>query len=284
MCCSRSKNTSSYRLDWHISWGHSREMLIASLSRDNAIRMSTVTATLGLYHHQPKEVMWGTDTRIGLRTAQPVSHETLLFFKGAEATVSVMKDASVECSAKEGDKFSQAMDNPSLAAWCREASNSVSSHKPQRCMDETALQGNGKDYNHNFTLLLQVKKYCSGRSPVALLPITKPTAHRLFLSTAVLSAQIITKEGPPSKQAFQINHSLPAFVRKSCFDSEISKQYQRHLQDRYSTWNSAAKRAQDKEYLSHTKQEASEVSPYTSLCTVQCFKDSSLLYNIINII
>lgn len=54
MCCSRSKNTSSYRLDWHISWGHGRETLITSLSRDNTIRMSMVTGTLGLYHHQPK--------------------------------------------------------------------------------------------------------------------------------------------------------------------------------------------------------------------------------------
>lgn len=149
--------------------------------------------------------------------------------------MSAMKDASVERSAKEGDKFSQAMDNPSLATWCREPRNSVSSHKPQRCMDETALQRNGKDYNHNFTLLLQVNKYCSGRSPVALLLITKPTAHRLLQPTAVLSAQIITKEGPPSKQAFQMNHSLPVFVRKKCSNSEISKQYQRHLQDRYST-------------------------------------------------
>lgn len=214
MCCSRSKNTSSYRLDWHISWGHSRETLITSLSRDNTFSTSMVTGTPGLYHHQSKQVTWG-DTRIGLRTTQPMSHKTLLFFKGAEADMSVMKDASVECSAKEGDKFSQAMDDPSLATWCREASNSVSSHKPQRCMDETALQGNGKDYKHNFSSLLQVNKYCSGRSPVALLPITKPAAHWLLQPTAVLSAQIITKEGPPSKQAFQMNHSLPMFVRKN---------------------------------------------------------------------
>lgn len=161
-------------------------------------------------------------------------HKTLLFFKGAEANMSAVEDDSVECSAKEGDKFSQAMDNPSLATWCREASNSVSSHKPHRCMDETALRGNGKDYKHNFTLLLQVNKYRFGRSPVALLPITKPAAHRLLQPTAVLSAEIITKEGPPSKQAFQTNHSLPMFVRKKYFNSEIPKQYQRHLQDRYS--------------------------------------------------
>jgi len=41
-----------------------------------------------------------------------VPHKTLLFFKGAEAT---MKDAPVGCNAKEGEKFSQAMDSPSLA-------------------------------------------------------------------------------------------------------------------------------------------------------------------------
>lgn len=194
--------------------------------------------------------------------------------------MSVMKDAPVECSAKEGEKFSQAMDNPSGATWCWEASNSVSSHKPQRCMDETALRGNGKDYKHNFTLLLQVNKHRSGTSPGALLPTTKPAAHRLLQPTAVLSAQIITKEGPLSKQTFQMNHSLPVFVRKKCSNSEISKQYQRHLQDRYSIWNPAAKRAQDNEYLSHTKQEAPKVIPNTSLCTVQCLKDLSLLFNI----
>lgn len=92
----------------------------------------------------------------------------------------------MESSAKDGDKLSQAMDNPSLATWRREASNRVSSHKPQRCMDETSLQGNGKGYKHNFTSLLQVNKYCSGRNPVALLPLTKPTAHRLPQPTAVL--------------------------------------------------------------------------------------------------
>lgn len=145
-----------------------------------------------------------------------------------------MKDAPVKCSAKEGDKFSWAMDNPSLAPWWGEGSISVSSHKPQRCMDETALQGNGKDYKHNFTLLLQVNKYRSGRSPVALLPLTKPAAHRLLQPTAVLSAQIITKEGPPSKQAFPMNHPFSVFVRKKCSNSEIPEQYQRHLQDRYS--------------------------------------------------
>lgn len=185
MCCCRSKNTSSYRLDWHISWGQSKEMLIASLGRDNTIRMSKVTGLLGLYiTTSPSKRLGGH--QVGLRTTQPVSHKTLLFSEGAEATMSVMRDASAECSAKEGDKFSQAMDNPSLATWCREASNSVSSHKPQRGMDETALQGNGKDYKHNFTLLLQVNKYRSGTSPVALLPITKPTAQKLLQPTAVL--------------------------------------------------------------------------------------------------
>lgn len=127
-----------------------------------------------------------------------MTHKTLLFFKGAEATVSVTKDAAVGCNAKD------AMDNPSLATWCWEGSNGVSSHKPQRCMDETALQGHGKDYKHNFTLLLQVNKHRSGRSPAALQPTTQPVACRLLQPTAVLSAQIITKDRPASKQAFQI--------------------------------------------------------------------------------
>lgn len=174
--------------------------------------------------------------------------------------MSVMKDASVECSAKEGDKFSQAMDNPSLATWCREASNSVSSHKPQRCMDETALQGNGKDYNHNFTLLLQVNKYCSGRRPVALLTISKPTAHRLLQPTAVLSAQIISKEGPPSKQAFPMNHSPPV-SEKNVLTVRFPSNTKGIFRTATPREPQATKRAQDKEYLSHTKQEAPEVSP-----------------------
>lgn len=37
MCCSRSKNTSSYGLDKHTSWGHGRETLITSLNRDNTL-------------------------------------------------------------------------------------------------------------------------------------------------------------------------------------------------------------------------------------------------------
>lgn len=129
--------------------------------------------------------------------------------------MSTMKDASVGCNAKKGERFSQAMGNPSLATWCWEGSNSVSSHKPQRCMDKTALQGHGKDYKHNFTLLLQVNKHRSGRSPAALQSTTQPAACRLFQPRAVLSAQIITKDRPPSKQALQTNHSFLMFPRKN---------------------------------------------------------------------
>lgn len=78
----------------------------------------------------------------------------LLFLKGAEPTTSVGKDASAGRSAKKWKKLIQAMDNPSLAAWFWEGSNSISSYKPQRCMDETALQGHGNAYKYNFTLLL----------------------------------------------------------------------------------------------------------------------------------
>lgn len=69
----------------------------------------------------------------------------------------------------------------------------------------------------------------------------KPAACRLLQPMAVLSAQIITKDRPPSKKAFQMNHSLLVFPRKKCSNSEISKPYQRHLQDRGSFWNPNAK-------------------------------------------
>ena len=126
-----------------------------------------------------------------------------------------MKDAPVGCNAKEGEKFSQAMDKPSLATWCWKGSNGVSSHKPQRCMDETALQRHGKDYKHNFTLLLQVNKHRSGRSPAALQSTTQPAACRLLQATAVLSPQITTEDRPLRKQDFQMNHSLLVFPRKT---------------------------------------------------------------------
>lgn len=164
-----------------------------------------------------------------------------------------MKDASVACNAKEGEKFSQAMDNPSLTTWCWEGSNCVSSHKSQRCMDETALQGHGKDYKHNFTLLLQVNKHRSGRSPVALQSTTQPAACRLLQPTAVLSAQIITKDRPPSKQAFQMSHSL-LFPRKTVptarSPSHTKGIFRTGAPSETQLWR---RRAQDNESLSHTK-------------------------------
>lgn len=83
---------------------------------------------------------------------------------------------------------------PPLSTWCWKGNKSISSHKPQRCTDETALQGHSKDSKHNFTLWLQVNKHCSGRSPAALQSTTQPAACRLLQPTAVLSAQIITKD------------------------------------------------------------------------------------------
>lgn len=82
-------------------------------------------------------------------------------------------------------------------------------------MDKTALQGHGMDYKHNFTLLLQVNKHHFGRSPAGLQSTTQPVACRLLQPRAVLSAQIITKDRPPSKQAFQTNTHFSCFPEKN---------------------------------------------------------------------
>lgn len=134
------------------------------------------------------------------------------------------------------------MDKPPLPPWCWKGNKSISSHKPQRCVDETALQGHSKDYKYNFTLWLQVNKHCSGRSPAAPQSTTQPAACRLLQPTAVLSAQIITKDGSPSKQAFQSEPLTSCVSQKNRSNSEISKPYQRHLQDRGSFRNPATKR------------------------------------------
>lgn len=148
----------------------------------------------------------------------------------------------------------QSMDNPFLATRCWEVTNGVSSHKPQRCMGETALQGHGKDYKHNFTLLLQVKKHHSSRRPAALQSTTQPAACRLLQPMAVLSAQIITKDRPSSKRAFQVNQSLLVFPRKNVPTVRSPS----HTKGIFRTGAPSEtqlqrQRAQDNKSLSHTK-------------------------------
>lgn len=218
--------------------------------------MSTVTGTLGLLSPPVSKstliiLLWAI---AWCPRTQPVPHKTLLFFKGAQATTSVMKDAPVGCNAQEGEKFSQAMDNASHATWCSEGNNDVSSHKPQRCTDETAVQGHGKIINiislccYRWTniALVGVQQHCS------LQP--KPAAQKLLQPTAVLSAQIITKDRPPSKEAFQMNPSLLVLPRKNVPTVECSG----HTKGTFRTGAPSEtqpqrQRAQDNKSLSHTK-------------------------------
>lgn len=129
---------------------------------------------------------------------------------------------------KGGREIQSGNRQPLLCSWCWERNNDVPSHKPQRGTDETALQGHGKNSKHNFTLLLQVHKRCSGRSPAALQTTTQ--AHGRQVASANGCVVSTNNYRPPSKQAFQMNHSLLIFPIFS--NSEISKPYQRHLQDR----------------------------------------------------
>lgn len=248
MCCSRSKNASFYRLDEHTSWGHSRETLNASLNRDNTIRMSAVTGSSDSVptSQQIHANHLGAGT---ILVPQKTASARLLFCKGAEATMSVTRDAPVGCSAKEGEKNRSGNGQPLLCSWCWEGNNDVSSHKPQRYTDETALPGHGKNSKHNFTLLLQVHKRCSGRSPVPLQLQPKPMACRLLQPTAMLSAQIITKDRPPSKRAFHMSHSLLIFPRKKPARSPSHTL----RTGAPSETQPQRQRAQDDKSLSHTK-------------------------------
>lgn len=183
MCCSRSKNTSSYRLDEHTSCGHGRETLIASRNRDNTIRMSA-----------------GTGSADSVPTSQQIhaNHLVAGTILVPQKTASALQDSAAsqgsrsyhEChercyrgmQCKGGREIQSGNRQPLLCSWCWEGNNDVSSHKPQRCTDETALRGHGKNSKHNFTLLLQVHKRCSGRSPAALQTTTQ--AHGRQVASA----------------------------------------------------------------------------------------------------
>lgn len=56
---------------------------------------------------------------------------------------------------------------------------------------------------------------------MALQATAQPAACGLLQPAAVLSAQIITPDGPPNKQAAQMIRSLDVSLKKSCSNSEL---------------------------------------------------------------
>lgn len=115
-------------------------------------------------------------------------------------------------------------------------------------------------YRWTNIALVGVQRHCS------LQP--KPAARRLLQPTAVLSAQIITKDRPPSKQAFQIT---PHFL---CFPEKLFQQWDLQAIPKASSGQGVLLKPNHKDRelritnlcpIQNKKQEATKVSPVPHL-------------------